>query len=83
MTFELWELDSGNAAGEYRTAAEALAAIRAMIAAHGRRAAESFLLARTNTRGRSKPIAQGAALVELALATDEPGSLVRHTAIPT
>ncbi|MDQ3700170.1 MAG: hypothetical protein M3442_04525 [Chloroflexota bacterium] len=79
MTFELWEIDSGNAAGEYRTEAEALAAVQAMIDARGRGAAESFLLARTNARGRSSPIAQGAALVALALSADEPRPPARRT----
>lgn len=82
MTFELWELDSGNAAGEYRTEAEALAAVREMIAARGSAAAESFLLARTNARGRSKPIAQGEALAELAMRTDELPQPAKRTVIP-
>ncbi|MGH2350699.1 MAG: hypothetical protein ACRDI2_19750 [Chloroflexota bacterium] len=68
MTYELWDMKSRNALGGFATEAEALAVVREMIEDHGRGAVESWLLGATNSRGRSKPIAQGRELAERALA---------------
>lgn len=67
MTFELWETESGNVIGGYETADAALEVVRATIAAHGRRAVETWLLIREDRRGNSKALEQGAALADRAL----------------
>lgn len=77
MGFELWDLPSRNVAGYFQTKVEALAAVRAAVKAHGRAYAEEFLLLSEDTRGRTRVIAEGAELVDLALRSDlqrEPAS---------
>jgi len=67
VTFELWDLTSRNVAGFFETKAEALAAVRGAVNEHGRQYAEELLLASEDSRGRSRTIAKGGDLVELAL----------------
>ena len=67
MTYELWDTSSGNAIGEFPTEAEALAAVRELLVDRGSRAAEGLLLARTGAGGRTRPVARGRALADLAL----------------
>ena len=62
MTYELWDLPSGTALGEFATEGEALAAVRGLLADHGPGAAVGLLLVRTSARGRSSPVAQEQAL---------------------
>jgi hypothetical protein len=74
--YELWDRETGNLVGSYRTEAEALAAVREEIRAYGREseAVTSLgLLRRKPRRGHLIPkggglVAEGAALVERALA---------------
>lgn len=68
MTFELWDQTKRNVTGFFDSEADALAAVRAAVDAHGRAYAEAFALVREDARGRSKTIARGAELVERAQA---------------
>jgi hypothetical protein len=67
-SYEIWDTRSGNALGDFATEAQALAVVREMIEDHGRGAVERWLLGGTNRSGRSKPIARGNELADLALA---------------
>ena len=67
MTYELWNMQTGNAIGGFATEAEALALVREAIERNGRSYADMLFLGSTS-RGRSRPIAQGQALAERALA---------------
>jgi hypothetical protein len=82
VTYELWDLPSGNALGEFATEGEALAAVRGLLADHGAGAVAGLLLARTTARGRSRPVAQGQALAALAGAAAGPATAARRTAVP-
>lgn len=72
MTYELWDLTSRNVTGFFGTEAEALAAVRAAAARHGRAYAEAFALVREDRRGRSTTVALGPTLVDRALAGGTP-----------
>ena len=67
MTFELWNTRTGNAIGDFATEAEALAYIREAIERHGRAYVDRLLLGCEDVHGRSKPVARGQALADLAL----------------
>lgn len=67
MTYELWNMRTGNAIAEFGTETEALAAVREVIARHGRAYVDALLLGSTSS-GRSRPVAQGQVLAERALA---------------
>ena len=73
MTYELWNTKTRNAIGDYRTEAEALAFVREVISRHGRSYADMLFLGCEDPQGRSRPIAQGQALVERALAAASRG----------
>ena len=75
MTYELWNMRTGNAIGDFATEAEALAFVRAAIERHGRSYADKLFLGREDSRGRSKPIAQGQALAGRALAASSPAAV--------
>ena len=66
-SYELWDMRSRNIVGGFDTEEEALAAIRSAIERHGRAYVDDLFLG-VESRGRSKPIAQGQALAERALA---------------
>ena len=66
MRFELWDLTTRNVTGFFPTEADALAAVRAALEAHGRLYAEAFALIKEDARGQSKTIARGVELVERA-----------------
>jgi hypothetical protein len=72
MTYELWNIKTGNAIGGYASEAEALAFVREVIARHGRAYADMLFLGCEDARGRSRPIAQGQALAERALTASAP-----------
>lgn len=77
MTFELWDMTSRNVSGFFDTKASALAAVRAAVDDHGRPYAEAFALVSEDTRGRSRLIAEGPHIVDLALRSErqrEPAS---------
>lgn len=67
MNFELWSKASRNIVGAFDTEGEALAAVRDAIDQHGRDYAEEFAIVREDSRGNSKLISEGAALVERAI----------------
>jgi hypothetical protein len=68
MAYELWNMRTGNALGDFLSEAEALAAVRKLVERHGRSYAEKLLLGHEDAHGRSRPIAQGQELASRALA---------------
>ena len=92
VSYELWDIQTGNLVGGYETEAAALAVVRRSMTEHGRESVEALGLAR-ESRGRTKTIAVGAALVERAVADDPDWattttpvshpSVTEPTAIPT
>ena len=69
VSYELWDIQTGNLVGGYETEESALAVVRRSMTEHGRESVETLGLAR-ESRGRTKTIAVGAALAERALAAD-------------
>lgn len=68
-TWELWDLASGNAVGDFDAEADALAEIRAMMDAYGpdvRNQLELWALERHNEDGTITAVASGVALIEMA-----------------
>lgn len=74
MTFQLWEAESANLVGSYSTEDAALAIVRKAVETHGRGAAASLVLLREDKRSRLKKIAEGSALVDLAIARATPAA---------
>lgn len=70
MFYALWDLETGNLVQEFPTELEVLEVIRAAVARHGRSYAETFAVLREDRRGRSRLIAEGSGLVDLALRTE-------------
>jgi hypothetical protein len=68
MAFELWSTASKNLLGDFATEAEALAAVRAAVEAHGPAYADELLLARETSRGKTRMLARGPILLERAFA---------------
>ncbi|MHB8619590.1 MAG: hypothetical protein ACYDAG_08470 [Chloroflexota bacterium] len=67
MLYELWDSVGGNAIAGFPTEAEALAVVRAEIAASGSRSAvASWFLASADSQGQSELIAEGTQLVDRA-----------------
>jgi hypothetical protein len=81
MTYELWNVRTRNAIGQFATRAEALACVREAIRRHGRGYADALLLGTEDSLGRSKPIARGQALADLALA-DGAAPVSRRSTVP-
>jgi hypothetical protein len=75
--YELWDAVSGNLLKTYPTEAAALAAVRAFGDAYGEPAAEGLGVIRTDRRGRSSLLAEGAALVALAQRSMGPPAAAR------
>jgi 3'-phosphoadenosine 5'-phosphosulfate sulfotransferase len=67
MTYELWDTETGNVIGGYRSQSEALAVVREAISRHGRGYADLLFLGCEDSKGRSRAIARGQDLAELAL----------------
>lgn len=65
--YELWDAASGNLTEEFPTRAAALAAVREAVERHGRGYAEAYGVICVGPDGRSRLLAQGAELVDLAL----------------
>ena len=76
MHFELGEMRTGNAIGDYDTEADALAVVRDTAAAHGRDAIQTFALVRINRRGRATTLATGSELVDRAHSAAPRGTAV-------
>lgn len=70
MIYDLWDSASGNIIGTFDTREQALSVVREALSRHGVAYAEALLLGQEDSRGRSKAIAQGKKLVQLARATD-------------
>jgi hypothetical protein len=68
IRFELREMGTANAIGDYHTEAAALAVVRDTALARGREAVRTFALVRVNTPGRATTIALDAELARRALA---------------
>ena len=68
MHYELWEISTGNAIGDYATDLAAFAVVRDTMLAHGRASVKTFALVRVNVRGRATTVATGDELAARALA---------------
>ena len=64
--FEIWDLTTRNAAGFFETKAEALRAVREAAQEYGPAYVEDLILVREDAQGRSRTLARGARLLELA-----------------
>lgn len=72
--YELWDGASGNLTEEFPTEAAALAAVREAVVRHGRGYAEAYGVIHVGPDGRSRLLAQGAVLVEMALRPEQPSA---------
>jgi hypothetical protein len=68
MSYELWSKTSRSILGAFPTEGGALTAVREALTANGRAYVESLAIIFEDRHGRSHAIAEGSALVELALA---------------
>lgn len=66
MWFELWSAASGNLLADFATESEALAFVREAAEAEGREYAAGFVLAHENSRGQTRTVAEGEALLRRA-----------------
>jgi hypothetical protein len=76
MHFELWEMGTGNAIGDYDTEAAALTVVRDTALTHGRASVQTFALVSVNARGRATTIATGDELADRALAAPKRAATV-------
>ncbi|MGH2356052.1 MAG: hypothetical protein ACRDJN_30970 [Chloroflexota bacterium] len=67
MSYELWDIETGNLVGGYDTEEAALEVVRRSITEYGRESIDALGLAR-ESRGRTKSIAVGVVLADRALA---------------
>ena len=82
-TYELWDMESRNIIGAHAMEADALRSIAHAVHTYGPDYAHSLALIREDSRGRSRLIAQGADLMQRALAAaanESPTSPPRRTA---
>ena len=70
MTYDLWDSESGNIIGTFVTRDQALSVVREALSRHGVGYAETLLLGQEDSRGRTKAIARGKKLVQLARALE-------------
>lgn len=75
--YELWDAASGNLTEEFTTEAAALAAVREAVERHGQAYAEAYGVIYAGPDGRSRLLAQGAELVDLALRAGQSPSAAR------
>ncbi|MFN8514443.1 MAG: hypothetical protein U0232_07280 [Thermomicrobiales bacterium] len=73
-TYELWDTETRNLVAEFDSQDDALAAVRHTIIADGRALAETLLLGVEDDNGKSERIAQGGALIRLALGENLPST---------
>jgi len=66
MSFELWDIDTGNLVRSYPTVDEALSLVHTAIASYGRRYVSRWALVRLEQDGTPVTMAMGAALGRLA-----------------
>jgi hypothetical protein len=67
MVYEIWDTESGNRVAEYATEGEALAMVRMALASVPRDELLPWALARCDADGELEPVAEGEALIDLAL----------------
>lgn len=72
MIYELWDSSSGNAVAGFSMEDEAIAVVRAELDAGGQDAVSGWFLRKTDTRGRTKRVVDGAELIKRALAAGPP-----------
>jgi hypothetical protein len=72
MFYALWDLESGNALGDFDSEAEALAVVRDLLDANEADYAEMLSLGCTHDDGTFVRVADGAALAERAYAAVDP-----------
>jgi len=68
MSYELWSKVSRSIVDSFPTETAALAAVREAVTLHGRAYAEGLAILYEDRSGRSKLIAEGATLVDQAIA---------------
>ena len=68
MSYEVWDTQSGNLVGAYRTEREALQVVRELVQLNGRDYGEGLALLREDRSGSVTGVAEGAALVEWCVA---------------
>lgn len=67
MIYDLWDSESGNVVGTFDTKEDALSVVRQALAKHGSEYVETLLFGQQDSRGRTKAIARGKKLVQIAL----------------
>ncbi len=67
MSFELWDLETGNALGEYEREADAVAVVRNNVRTHGPSVVQGIALLAVDANGGSRILAQGEALLQIVL----------------
>ena len=68
MSYELWSKTSRSILGAFPSESGALTAVREALVANGRAYAKGLAIIYEDRHGRSRAVAEGSALVELALA---------------
>jgi hypothetical protein len=68
MSYELWDVESGNLLGSYLTEAEALATVRAVVASQGRETVLTWELAIEDAEADTETLIAGEALIDRAVA---------------
>lgn len=66
MHYEIWDVGTANLIGSFPTEADALAAVRTMIAANGQRSVFAWALASAEPDGCTKELARGRTLATRA-----------------
>ena len=69
--YEIWEAAAGNCVGTYPTLEAALSVVRESVTAYGKQYAVTWLLGTGDEGGGGSYIAEGRALVDLALGQHE------------
>jgi hypothetical protein len=68
MVYELWDIETGNAIGSFRTEAEALLIVRELLESNGADYADALDLGWLDERGNAGSIATGSSLRHRATA---------------
>jgi hypothetical protein len=67
MVYELWDVETRNLVGDYRSRDDALRVVRSAFESYGRDAVRRLALSVEDNSGITSPIAEGDALIDLAL----------------
>jgi hypothetical protein len=65
VTYDLWDSQTGNIIATFETKAAALSAVREALVKQGEEYVATLLFGQEDSRGRTKPLAQGKELVSL------------------